>query len=114
MKKLLEFLGTITIVGSGMVGLVGNAPTPVKNAINYSQTSNLETLNRAKRTYAERDISNMISFIYLGEITDTRLGTIINAVFRTNGNLPNSLRNRLRIISLSGNRVRLGVIPLTQ
>ncbi|WP_338981876.1 hypothetical protein [Spiroplasma endosymbiont of Eupeodes luniger] len=48
MKKLLSILGTITIAGSGMAGLVGNAPA--KNEINYSQTNNLETLKRKKRS----------------------------------------------------------------
>ncbi len=49
MKKLLGFLGAITIAGSGMAGLVGNAPasSATKNKINYLQTSsnNLENLN---------------------------------------------------------------------
>ncbi|WP_338967089.1 hypothetical protein [Spiroplasma endosymbiont of Lonchoptera lutea] len=49
MKKLLGILGTITIAGSGMVGLVGNAPSPTKNNISYQQTNNLKTLNRNKR-----------------------------------------------------------------
>ncbi len=31
MKKILGFLGTITIAGSGMAGLVGNAPAPKYN-----------------------------------------------------------------------------------
>ncbi|WP_342263896.1 hypothetical protein [Spiroplasma endosymbiont of Clivina fossor] len=33
MKKLLGFLGTITIAGSGMTGIVGNVPAPTKNEI---------------------------------------------------------------------------------
>ncbi|WP_375315719.1 hypothetical protein [Spiroplasma endosymbiont of Tipula paludosa] len=39
MKKLLGFLGTITIAGSGMSGIVGNAPAPnaTKDEINYSR-----------------------------------------------------------------------------
>ncbi|WP_342264173.1 hypothetical protein [Spiroplasma endosymbiont of Clivina fossor] len=49
MKKLLGILGTITIAGSGMTGIVGNASTPAKNEINYQQTNNLENLNRVKR-----------------------------------------------------------------
>ncbi|WP_375315221.1 hypothetical protein [Spiroplasma endosymbiont of Tipula paludosa] len=34
MKKILGILGTITIAGSGMVGLVGNAPAPTKEKHN--------------------------------------------------------------------------------
>ncbi len=49
MKKLLGILGTITIAGSGISGIVGNAPAPAKNKINYLQTDNLEKLNRVKR-----------------------------------------------------------------
>ncbi|WP_338981793.1 ribosome-inactivating family protein [Spiroplasma endosymbiont of Eupeodes luniger] len=51
MKKLLGILGTITIAGSGISGIVGNAPTSAKNEINSLQTSsnNLEKLNRNKR-----------------------------------------------------------------
>lgn len=49
MKKLLATLGTITIAGSGISGIVGNAPTSAKNNINYQQTNNLETLKRNKR-----------------------------------------------------------------
>ncbi|WP_342224291.1 hypothetical protein [Spiroplasma endosymbiont of Asaphidion curtum] len=37
MKKLLGLLGTITIAGSGMLGIVGNAPAPAKNEINYQK-----------------------------------------------------------------------------
>ncbi|WP_215826175.1 hypothetical protein [Spiroplasma endosymbiont of 'Nebria riversi'] len=51
MKKLLGFLGTITIAGSGMSGILGNAPTPAKNEVNYLQTNNLENLNRSKRSW---------------------------------------------------------------
>ncbi|WP_338982487.1 hypothetical protein [Spiroplasma endosymbiont of Eupeodes luniger] len=47
MKKLLGILGTITIAGSGMAGLVGNAPATAKNEINHLQTNNLL---RNKRT----------------------------------------------------------------
>ncbi|WP_342189683.1 ribosome-inactivating family protein [Spiroplasma endosymbiont of Dilophus febrilis] len=49
MKKLLGLIGTITIAGSGMMGIVGNAPTSAKNEINYSQLNNLEKLNRIKK-----------------------------------------------------------------
>ncbi|WP_342223904.1 hypothetical protein [Spiroplasma endosymbiont of Asaphidion curtum] len=49
MKKLLGFLGTITIAGSGMAGLVGNAPAPAKREINYQQKNNSENLIRNKR-----------------------------------------------------------------
>ncbi|WP_342262432.1 MULTISPECIES: hypothetical protein [unclassified Spiroplasma] len=49
MKKLLGILGTITIAGSGMAGLVGNASAPAKNEINYQKADNLENLNRNKR-----------------------------------------------------------------
>ncbi|WP_256444885.1 hypothetical protein [Spiroplasma endosymbiont of 'Nebria riversi'] len=42
MKKLLELLGTITIAGNGISGIVGNAPaSEIKSKINYSQTNNL-------------------------------------------------------------------------
>ncbi|WP_338981747.1 hypothetical protein [Spiroplasma endosymbiont of Eupeodes luniger] len=51
MKKLLGILGTITIAGSGIAGLVGNAPA--KNNIVYQQTNNLETLKRNKRQWAQ-------------------------------------------------------------
>lgn len=53
MKKLLGILGTITIAGSGVVGLVGNVPSPTKNNISYQQTNNLENLNRNKRENEE-------------------------------------------------------------
>ncbi|WP_342223867.1 ribosome-inactivating family protein [Spiroplasma endosymbiont of Asaphidion curtum] len=51
MKKLLGILGTITIAGGGMVGLVANAQTLAKNEINYLKKSsnNLENLKRNKR-----------------------------------------------------------------
>ncbi|WP_342263384.1 hypothetical protein [Spiroplasma endosymbiont of Clivina fossor] len=57
MKKLLEILGTITIAGSGILTLVANSPTSAKeqqiklesSEVNYSQTNNLENLNRNKR-----------------------------------------------------------------
>ncbi|WP_338981393.1 hypothetical protein [Spiroplasma endosymbiont of Eupeodes luniger] len=52
MKKLLAILGTITIAGSGMAGLVGNVPAPTNNNINYKQINNLESLNRVKRARA--------------------------------------------------------------
>lgn len=42
MKKLLGILGTITIAGSGMTGIVGNAPMRTKE-------NNLEVLKRIKR-----------------------------------------------------------------
>lgn len=66
MKKLLSILGTITIAGSGMAGLVGNAPA--KNNINYQQTNNLETLKRNKRskitvTNKEDGLNRMINNI---------------------------------------------------
>ncbi|WP_342262316.1 MULTISPECIES: ETX/MTX2 family pore-forming toxin [unclassified Spiroplasma] len=51
MKKLLGILGTITIAGNGMSGIVGNAPISVKSEINYLQTNNLENLNRIKRSW---------------------------------------------------------------
>jgi hypothetical protein len=43
MKKLLGILGTITIAGSGMAGLVGNAPAKIK------ENNNLQNLIRVKR-----------------------------------------------------------------
>jgi hypothetical protein len=50
MKKLLGLLGTITIAGNGISGIVGNAPaSEIKSKINYSQTNNLENLNRVQR-----------------------------------------------------------------
>ncbi|WP_338968608.1 hypothetical protein [Spiroplasma endosymbiont of Lonchoptera lutea] len=49
MKKLLGILGTITIAGSGMSGIVGNPPAPTEIKINSLQTNNLETLKRNKR-----------------------------------------------------------------
>ncbi|WP_342189518.1 hypothetical protein [Spiroplasma endosymbiont of Dilophus febrilis] len=58
MKKLLGILGTITIAGSGMVGLVGNAPSPTKNEINSLQKNNLESLNRNKRDYRINRVSD--------------------------------------------------------
>lgn len=50
MKKLLGIVGTITIAGSGMAALAGNAPAPAKNEINYLQRNNLEKLIRKKET----------------------------------------------------------------
>ncbi|WP_338967013.1 hypothetical protein [Spiroplasma endosymbiont of Lonchoptera lutea] len=50
MKKSLSILGTITIAGSGIAGLVGNAPATAKTEINSLQKSNLENLSRSKRT----------------------------------------------------------------
>ncbi|WP_338966971.1 hypothetical protein [Spiroplasma endosymbiont of Lonchoptera lutea] len=55
MKKLLSILGTITIAGSGTAGLVGNAPTPIKNEINYTQINNLENLKRNKRDFYAKE-----------------------------------------------------------
>lgn len=49
MKKLLGILGTITIAGSGMAGLFGNAPVSTKSEINYLQTNDSKKLNRKKR-----------------------------------------------------------------
>ncbi len=43
MKKLLGILGTITISGSGMAGLVGNVPAKIK------ENNNLQNLIRVKR-----------------------------------------------------------------
>ncbi|WP_342277693.1 ETX/MTX2 family pore-forming toxin [Spiroplasma endosymbiont of Nephrotoma flavescens] len=57
MKKLLEILGTVTIVGSGISGIVANKPhlaqeqktKLVSSEIHYLQTNNLESLIRNKR-----------------------------------------------------------------
>lgn len=49
MKKLLATLGTITIAGTGISGVVGNAPVSMKVEINSLQKNNLEKLNRNKR-----------------------------------------------------------------
>ncbi|WP_338968379.1 hypothetical protein [Spiroplasma endosymbiont of Lonchoptera lutea] len=57
MKKLIGLIGTITIAGSGMAGLVGNAPAIAKNNINYQQTNNLENLSRNKRNIFD-DVKN--------------------------------------------------------
>ncbi|WP_338981934.1 hypothetical protein [Spiroplasma endosymbiont of Eupeodes luniger] len=58
MKKILGILWTITIAGSGMAGLVGNAPAPAKNNINYQQINNLENLIRNKRNSADIELLN--------------------------------------------------------
>ncbi|WP_338981908.1 hypothetical protein [Spiroplasma endosymbiont of Eupeodes luniger] len=110
MKQLLSILGTITIAGSGMAGLLGNAPA--KNNIIYQQTSNLKKFSRVKRQY-QTDISTYVTQTDLGtirpgsssggRISDLR---ILNAFVRANPNLPNELRataGRNRIIYVSVN-----------
>ncbi|WP_256444880.1 hypothetical protein [Spiroplasma endosymbiont of 'Nebria riversi'] len=42
MKKLLSLLSTITMAGSGMLGIVGNAPTSEKSEISYLKTRTWE------------------------------------------------------------------------
>ncbi|WP_375315314.1 hypothetical protein [Spiroplasma endosymbiont of Tipula paludosa] len=66
MKKLLGILGTITITGSGMSGIVGNAPAPAKNGINYLQTNNSEKLNRNKRALENDKIDVSWDDYFLG------------------------------------------------
>ncbi|WP_342189519.1 hypothetical protein [Spiroplasma endosymbiont of Dilophus febrilis] len=48
MKKFLGILGTITIAGNGISGIVGNKPAKIKENNNL-QTSNSKVLSRSKR-----------------------------------------------------------------
>ncbi|WP_342277761.1 hypothetical protein [Spiroplasma endosymbiont of Nephrotoma flavescens] len=45
MKKIIGILGTISIAGSGMAGIVGNMPAPGK----IKENNNLQKLIRVKR-----------------------------------------------------------------
>lgn len=77
MKKLLSILGTITIAGSGIAGLVGNAPAPEKNNINYQQTNNLETLHRVKQGNTNSQISGILKIAYYGTFRDRNWNILI-------------------------------------
>ncbi|WP_338968033.1 ribosome-inactivating family protein [Spiroplasma endosymbiont of Lonchoptera lutea] len=101
MKKLLSILGTITIAGSGTAGLVGNAPTPIKNEINYTQINNLENLKRNKRqnnqpykiekklilNWNKENYKNSFNEI----INELIRQNILNSIFETNSNNDNSI-----------------------
>ncbi|WP_342223565.1 hypothetical protein [Spiroplasma endosymbiont of Asaphidion curtum] len=94
MKKLLSILGTITIVGSGMTGLVGNSPAPTKKEINYLQTNNLKRLSRNKRALGLDSIGITTSSIGINTETLPNLsptpsvstGDVVNHIINT----PNS------------------------
>ncbi|WP_342277763.1 hypothetical protein [Spiroplasma endosymbiont of Nephrotoma flavescens] len=57
MKKLLGILATITITGSGMAGLVGNAPNPEKTKQILENNSEI-VLMRVKRQVNQIDFEN--------------------------------------------------------
>ncbi|WP_342264028.1 hypothetical protein [Spiroplasma endosymbiont of Clivina fossor] len=71
MKKFLEILGVIIIVGSKMPLLVGNAPTPEKN--------NLKTLNRNKRNNDTIDVC-CSNIVYIGSIKSNDVKIIEDAL----------------------------------
>lgn len=54
MKKLLSILSTITIAGSGISGIVGNAPASIK----VKENNNLKNLKRIKRDTSQSSINN--------------------------------------------------------
>ncbi|WP_339025293.1 PQQ-binding-like beta-propeller repeat protein [Spiroplasma endosymbiont of Agriotes lineatus] len=81
MKKLLEILGTITIAGTGMSGIVGNAPTQTKNEINFLQTNNLENINYKRQKWSNNE-NNKIN------IVKTVINT--NGIVRSDGIIFNS------------------------
>ncbi|WP_342262498.1 MULTISPECIES: hypothetical protein [unclassified Spiroplasma] len=66
MKKLLSLLSTITMAGSGMSGIVGNAPTSAKSEISYLKTNNLKNLD--KKVYLIEDKPNNYDAIEISEI----------------------------------------------
>ncbi|WP_342263058.1 hypothetical protein [Spiroplasma endosymbiont of Dromius quadrimaculatus] len=66
MKKLLSLLSTITMAGSGMSGIVGNAPTSTKSEISYLKTNNLKNLD--KKVYFIEDKPNNYDAIEISEI----------------------------------------------
>ncbi|WP_338981772.1 hypothetical protein [Spiroplasma endosymbiont of Eupeodes luniger] len=89
MKKILGILGTITISGSGMAGLLGNAPASAKNEINSLQTNNLENLKRNKRQI--RIGANVLTDVYqqnggFQSPNDKRCQNWVRKIFWKNGN----------------------------
>ncbi|WP_215826740.1 hypothetical protein [Spiroplasma endosymbiont of 'Nebria riversi'] len=112
MKNLLGLLGTITIAGSGISGIVGNAPvSEIKSKINYSQTNNLENLNRVQRntcsnsyiekfTNIESDIRNIAVdskgniFFYKSENNIPTYGSYNLYVLKQDKSTPNKI-NRI-------------------
>ncbi|WP_215825855.1 hypothetical protein [Spiroplasma endosymbiont of 'Nebria riversi'] len=66
MKKLLSLLSIITMAGSGMLGIVGNAPTSEKSEISYLKTNNLKNLD--KKVYLIEDKPNNYDAIEISEI----------------------------------------------
>ncbi|WP_342263088.1 hypothetical protein [Spiroplasma endosymbiont of Dromius quadrimaculatus] len=66
MKKLLSLLSTITMAGSGMSGIVGNALTSTKSEISYLKTNNLKNLD--KKVYFIEDKPNNYDAIEISEI----------------------------------------------
>lgn len=57
MKKIISFLGTITIAGSGIAGLIGNAPAPAKTKQILENNSEI-VLMRVKRQVNQINFEN--------------------------------------------------------
>ncbi|WP_215826727.1 hypothetical protein [Spiroplasma endosymbiont of 'Nebria riversi'] len=90
MKKILGILGTTTITGSGMTGLVGNVPVLTKNEINYLQR------------YKKSKNKPIIIDSYQNKIEITPIWTDLEKTF---GGLTTVISNTISIVSTNNQQL---------